>query len=62
MTTDNTLTSPAWITNEMQEEEAHEDICFHCMFLQMQETNDNLAAEVYELKGAVESLLKVIQR
>ncbi len=55
-----------WLTNlqqqHQQEEDQHESICLHCMLLEMQQSNENLATEVYELKGAVEKLLKVINR
>ena len=43
-----------------QEEDQHESICLHCMLLEMREANENLACEVYELKGAVEKLLKLV--
>ena len=51
-----------WLTNLHQQEADHESICLHCMLLEMQQSNENLAAEVYELKGAVETLLKAIKR
>ena len=60
MTIDN-MPQP-WLTNLQQQEEEHESICLHCMLLEMQQSNENLAAEVYELKGAIDTLLKVIKR
>lgn len=60
MTIDN-MPQP-WLTNQQQQEEQHESICLHCMLLELQQSNENLSTEVYELKGAVETLLKAIKR
>ena len=64
MTNDN-----GWITAKPELQEDQDDsICLHCVITELQETqakllesNENLAAEVWSLKGTVEFLIQIIQ-
>ena len=41
-------------------EDEHGDVCIHCEIKALQESNENLAAEVYELKTTVEHLIRML--
>lgn len=48
-------------------EEEHEDVCIHCLLNEvveankdLKEANENLAVELYEIKGSLEFLIKML--
>ena len=43
-----------------QPEDEHRDVCIHCEIKALQESNENLACEVYELKTTVEHLIRML--
>ena len=62
-------TTNGWIGLKPEPQEDEDDsICLHCAITELQEnqaklleSNANLAAEVWELKGTIEFLIKIIQ-
>lgn len=41
-------------------ENDHEGVCLACAFNQLHEDNENLAAEIYELKNTVQHLINML--
>ena len=40
--------------------DSYEDICISCAFKQLREDNENLQAEVYDLKNSVQHLINML--
>ena len=43
-----------------QPEDEHGDVCVFCEMKALQETNENLSAEIYDLKNTVEHLIRIL--
>ena len=41
-------------------EDDNDSICLHCTIAELQQSNEDLASEVYALKGAVEHLIRML--
>lgn len=41
-------------------EDDSEDVCIHCQLQALVEANENLAVELYEIKGTLEFLIKML--
>lgn len=41
-------------------QDEHDDVCIHCLLKEVVEANENLSAELYEIKGTLEFLIKML--
>ena len=58
--TDEIITRIPIRTTLEEPEESSEGVCIHCLFNELRETNENLAAEIFSLKGEVEHLIRML--
>ena len=50
---------PIRVVSEAPQDE-HDDVCIHCQLKEVIEANENLAVELYEIKGTLEFLIKML--